>query len=101
MYAIHETGMAAGVSLAPAFVNPTPGSVEPRAVESAQSGSLESEGRDETIQHTGSPVVRLIEDSAQRYAEMMALVDQGDASSVSTAGAYLGNGVGQSVDLYA
>lgn len=101
MYALHDSGMAVSAPLTPALVGPSPGQIEPRAVESTERSALESEGRDELTQNNGSPVVQLIQDSARGFAEMMALVDQTDAASASTEGAYLGGDVGQSVDLYA
>ena len=101
MYAIHESGMAAAAPLAPAFVGPSQGQVEPRAVESTERGALESEGRDEAIHRAGSPVVQLIEDSARGYAQMMEMIDQTAMASASTSGAYLGASVGGTVDIYA
>lgn len=101
MYALHDLAAAVTALPTPAYAGQTPGQVEPRAVESTEQGRLESEGRDEMVSDSGSPVVRLIQDSVRGMAEMVASSDQKDAGAASTSGAYLGNDVGGGVDLYA
>lgn len=100
MYALHESGMAVSSLPSPGPVSPPPGQVEPRAVESTEHGTLETEDRGDVFYSPGTAVLQLVQDSAQGYAEMLASIDTLEAAATPS-GAYLGDNVGQELDIYA
>lgn len=100
MYALHEAGLAVSTPPAAGPVSPPPGQVDQRAVESTGSSSLETNDRRNVVCTSTAAVLQLVHDSAESYAEIVASADALEGQ-VTSSGAYLGDGVGQELDLYA
>ena len=100
MYALHEAGLAVSTPPAAGPVNPPPGQVDQRAVESTESGSLETNDRRNVVCTSTGAVLQLVRDSAENYTELVSPADVPEGQG-TTSGAYLGDGVGQELDLYA
>jgi hypothetical protein len=100
MYALHEAGSAVSTAPPPAATGPPPGQVEPRAVESTEHSTLETEDRHDVVYTASSAVLDLVRDSAETYAEMVAAQEARDGRATPS-GAYLGESVGERLDVRA
>ena len=100
MHALHEAGLAVNALPAPGPVSPPPGQVDRRAVESTEHGTLETEDRHDVVYTSSSAVLQLVRESAESYAEMLASAEALEGQATSS-GAYLGDNVGEELDVYA
>ena len=100
MYALHDAGLAVSALPPPGTVDLPAGQVEPRAVEPTEHGTLDAPDERKATHTSGSPVLNLVWDFAESFTEMVASANELGVEATAS-GAYLGESVGQGLDVYA
>jgi hypothetical protein len=100
MYALHDTGLVVHALPPPQSFNPT-GQPPERTVEAAEHGSLETEDHLGARYDPTTAVLQLVENTAQRFAELLEDADRRTDAGQPGGGPPEDVAFGQNVDLYA
>jgi hypothetical protein len=99
MYALHDAGLAISALPTPQVTVGATDQLERRAVEATERGSLTTNDRHNIMYSSTAAVLQLVENSAENYAEMLAIFEA--SASVAPADVASSVSAGQNLDVYA